>query len=121
MSDLQCLLGDKKLALCDISVHLMREKWLDPLEYHKPGQFSTHFNAFSFPFEYPTLNHPSTILLIKVPLGAKELTQLESSKVKLRDNYEFIPAVTAQFAQEEPGFLSSLVSVPLVEVQLSMT
>ena len=37
MSDLQCLLGNKKLAVSDISIHLMKEKWLDPLEYHQPG------------------------------------------------------------------------------------
>ena len=37
MSDFQCLLGDKKLAISDISVHLMKEKWLDPLEFHQPG------------------------------------------------------------------------------------
>ena len=71
MSDLQCLLGNKKFSISDISVHLMREKWLDPLEHFKVGQFNTHFNAFSFPFDYPTLNHPSTILLIKAPLGVK--------------------------------------------------
>ena len=53
----------------------MKEKWLDPLEYQKPGQFNTHFNAFSFPFDYPSLNHPSTILVIKAPLGVRELNQ----------------------------------------------
>ena len=73
MSDLQCLLGNKKFAISDISVHLMKEKWIDPLEFHKAGQFSTQFNALSFPFDYPCLNHPSTILLLKAPLGSKEL------------------------------------------------
>jgi len=108
MSDLQCLLGNKKLAICDISIHLMREKWLDPLEYHKLGQFSTHFNAFSFPFDYPTLNHPSAILLVKAPLGAQELESVavRNNIVRLRDNYEFLPSVAVQFAQKEPGHLS---------------
>ena len=77
MSDFQCLLGDKKLAISDISVHLMKEKWLDPLEFHQPGWFSTRFNAFSFPYDYPTLNHPSTILLLKTPLGAQELAEID--------------------------------------------
>lgn len=37
MSDLQCLLGNKKFSISDISIHLMREKWLDPLEHFKVG------------------------------------------------------------------------------------
>lgn len=74
----------------------MKEKWLDPLEYHKPGQFSTRFNAFSFPYDYPTLNHPSAIILLKAPLGAKELAETDENRfVKLRDNYEYFPAITA--------------------------
>ena len=75
----------------------MREKWLDPFEYFKPTQFSTNLNAFSFPFDYPTLNHPSTILLIKAPLGANEVTNhsVKNSIVKMGDTYEFLPSVTA--------------------------
>ena len=97
MSDLQCLLGNKKFAVSDISIHLMDEKWLDPLEYHKPGTFSTHFNAFSFPFDYPSLNHPSTIFLIKAPLGVRELEASRGSVVRLKESYDFLPSVSAQF------------------------
>ena len=123
MSDLQCLLGNKQLAISDVSIHLMQEKWLDPLEHCKPGQFNTQFNALSFPFDYPCLNHPSTILLIKAPLGIKELGQesgILKKVVKLKEGYEFVPSVSAQFNQEEPGHLSCVLEVPLVETQLSV-
>ena len=121
MSDLQCLLGNKKLAISDISVHLMKEKWLDPLEYHQAGQFNTRFNAFSFPFDYPTLNHPSTVLLLKAPLGASELEKASKDLVRLRESYDFLPSISIHFSQGDPGHLSSAISVPLLELQLSIS
>ena len=95
MSDLQCLLGNKKFAVSDISIHLMKDKWLDPMEHCKPGQFSTHYNALSFPMDYPPLNHPAAIFLLKAPIGIKELSKnsTASSLVHLREGYEFVPSI----------------------------
>jgi len=70
------LLG-KKLAIDDISAHLMNDAWLDPFEFVKEGTINANLTKLQFPFSYPLLNHPSTIFLLKAPLGEVELQELE--------------------------------------------
>ena len=78
----------------------MKEKWLDASEYQKPGVLSSRitYDAAMFPFEYPLLNHPSTILLIKAPFGPKEADQVAPDRlVKMNDTYHFLPSFSATF------------------------
>ena len=100
----------------------MKEKWLDAAEYQKPGQFSVRmkYDSAMFPFEYPLLNHPSTILLVKAPFGTKEATQVPpASIVQMNDMYRFLPSFSLTFTQSELGALSCDADLPLVEIQLS--
>jgi|LauGreDrversion4_2_1035121.scaffolds.fasta_scaffold09092_2 hypothetical protein len=65
--DLMSLLDKKKLVVGEISVHLMKDKVLHNFEYLKPNEFNPRVQNLEFPYEYPTVNHPSTIVLIKGP------------------------------------------------------
>ena len=121
--DIQNLLSNKSFAISDISVHLMKDKWLDAAEYQKPGEFNSKlsYDSALFPFTYPLLNHPSTILLIKAPSGINEMNEKTSEKVvTLNENHRFLPALSVTFNQEKPGSLNCDISLPLFEVQVSI-
>ena len=101
----------------------MKDKWLDASEYQKAGVFSSRINydTAMFPFEYPLLNHPSTILLIKAPFGPKEVESLVPERViKMNDKYKFLPSFSMMCTQDGPGALSCRSDLPLVEVQVSV-
>ena len=59
------LLGNKQLEVGEISVHLMKDKWLDPHEFNPASYEAALLDQKEFPQSYPLLNHPSTILLLK--------------------------------------------------------
>ena len=85
------------------------------------GQFSTQHRAVQFmTFDYPYLNHPSTILLIKAPLGIRELEAARGRVVRLKESYDFLPSVSAKFSSDEPGHLGCEIDVPMVETQLTI-
>ena len=101
----------------------MKDKWLDASEYQKAGVFSSRINydTAMFPFEYPLLNHPSTILLIKAPFGPKEAESIAPDRlIKMNDRYEFLPSFSTMCIQERSGALSCRADLPLVEVQVSV-
>ena len=75
------------------------------------------YDQAMFPFEYPFLNHPSTILLIKAPFGVKEVDQVPSSRIiKMNERYHFLPSFTFTFVQEKPGVVSCKFDLPLIEM-----
>lgn len=61
MSALDC----KQVLVQDLSVHLMKDIHLSNHEYLKPGTFDAQLAQLRFPYDYPLLNHPSTIALLK--------------------------------------------------------
>ena len=66
-NDLMSLLDLKAVSVGDVSLHLMKDKWLDTNEYLKPNTFNVHLQELKFPYDYPVVNHPSTIALLKSP------------------------------------------------------
>jgi len=66
-NDLMSLLNSKAVSVGDVSVHLMKDKWLDSTEYLKRNTFNVHLQDLKFPYDYPLVNHPSTLVLIKGP------------------------------------------------------
>lgn len=60
-----CLLAGKQLSIGDISLHLMKDKWLDTHEYPTEAYLAQKLDKLDFPHTYPVLNHPSTIMLLK--------------------------------------------------------
>ena len=88
-------------AISDISVHLMKEKFLVSTEYRKEGQFNSKMSYESalFPFTYPLLNHPSTILLIKAPNGIQEMNEETNNRtVTLNEDHSFLPSFRIDFS-----------------------
>ena len=101
LCDFQNLLGNKVFAISDISVHLMKEKFLVSTEYRKEGQFNSKmsYESLLFPFTYPLLNHPSTILLIKAPNGIQEMNEEVNNKtVTLNEDHSFLPSFRIDFS-----------------------
>jgi len=80
-NDLMSLLDLKAVSVGDVSLHLMKDKWLDTNEYLKPNTFNVHLQELKFPYDYPVFNHPSTIALLKSP-------QSESLKIDFLFNTE---------------------------------
>ena len=119
--EIQNLLGNKSLSISDVSVHLMNNTWLDPKEYRKRGvsNGSSLKNTALFPFSYPPLNHPSTILLIKAPGGFDEI-RTKDKYVTLNKDHRFLPSFSVVCNYGEPGVLSCDMSMPLLEVQVSI-
>lgn len=54
-----CLLANKKFALGEVSIHLMRKRYLNKFEY---SQYTDHLE---FPYSYPPPTHSSTIFLMR--------------------------------------------------------
>ena len=38
----------------------------------------------------------------------------------MKENYEFLPCISAQFSQSGPGYLSCEIEVPLIEAQFTI-
>ena len=108
----------KKIVLSELSLHLLADKWLDPFEYENNSGFNANTavtELLEFPFSYPTLNHPSTILLLKSPLGmaeAENAAQNSQNSQKSKKEHKklcfnsvtgkwFMPAVSVQFGGME--------------------
>ena len=57
-------LANKQLAVGDISVYLMQDRHLDKYEY-KTDENVSNLDSCEYPWTYPWLNHPSTLVLMK--------------------------------------------------------
>lgn len=63
--DIMNLLANKQVSVGDISIHLMKDKWLSPYEY-EPDSFTVgKLDKVTCPLTYPLINHPSTLLLLQ--------------------------------------------------------
>ena len=58
-------LDGKQITIGVVSVHLMKDKWLDTHEYVPSNTFNAHLSKLRFPYDYPLISHPSTLMLLK--------------------------------------------------------
>ena len=63
--DFESFLDGKNLTINQVSIHLMKHSVLSSQEYIPQGKVNPSLSKLTFPYEYPTLNHPSTILSLK--------------------------------------------------------
>lgn len=74
-----------------------------------------------FPFDYPFINHPSTIMLLKSPPKRMELVTIETFK-KGKDeseNFRFYPSLACSFEfkhKDKQNALEVDVALPIAEL-----
>lgn len=87
-------LNGKSLCVSDVSLHLMNDWMLSVDEYLEPGQFNTKLCSLNFPYEYPVVNHPSTLVLIKGPFVTPSIkidfNFENTNKLAVKANIEYI-------------------------------
>mmetsp|Transcript_39345 Transcript_39345/g.37779 ORF Transcript_39345/g.37779 Transcript_39345/m.37779 type:complete len:117 (+) Transcript_39345:469-819(+) len=73
-SDLQVILNGKILEIDQVSLHYLKHFNLHPELIHKQ---SPHLSRLKFPFDYPLLHDPSTLMVIKPIISHKQQEQLK--------------------------------------------